>query len=92
MVCAGLVFLGLRFAGLTGFIGGGLGVAIVFGAPALGAFLFFCARYLSRLAGIDNDHIYKRPLSARGLSAWLLALVLTSFYIVIYLEMTCACL
>ena len=84
LICTGLVFLGLRLAGLTGSVSGGLEIAIIFGAPALGAFLFFCARYLSRLAGIDNDHIYKRPLTARGLGAWLLGLFLTSFYIVIY--------
>ena len=84
LIGGGLVFWGLEVAGFAPPIGGGLKIALIFGSLAFGAFLLFCARYLFRPAGIDNDHIHKRAFTSRGISAWLLALVLTSFYIVIY--------
>ncbi len=85
LICIGLSFFGLRLAGLLNFISTGVMIVLLFGLPAFGAFLFFCARYLSRPAGIDNDGIYKKSsLTARGILAWLLGFFLTTFYVIIY--------
>ena len=86
LIICGLSVLTLRITGqLTPAIQGALQVVLILGLPALGAFLLFASRYLTRLPGIDNDHIYQRSISAKGLIAWLLGLVLTFFYVVIYL-------
>ena len=78
------VFLG-KIAGMLPFLQGGIVVVLVLGAPALGAFLWFVNRSLSRPAGIDNDDIYRKPMTAGGIIAIVAGVVLTGFYVMIYL-------
>jgi len=40
--------------------------------------------YLNKPAGIKNDGVWFRSLTARGLVGWVLGVVLTSFYILLY--------
>jgi len=40
--------------------------------------------YLNKSAGIKNDGVWFRSLSARGLVGWFLGVILTSFYILLY--------
>ncbi len=60
-------------------------IVLIFASSALGACLLFISRYLSRPEGIDNDAVYHSQITAKGFFAWALALILTSFYVVIYL-------
>lgn len=78
------VLLG-KIAGLLPFLQGGIVVVLVLGAPSLGALLWFVNRSLARPAGIDNDDVYRKPMTAGGIVAVILGVVLTGFYVMIYL-------
>jgi polyferredoxin len=45
---------------------------------------FSFAQYAGTLPGIKNDGVWFKDLSSRGLWGWILAIFLTSFYIVLY--------
>ncbi|MBL7776304.1 MAG: FeS-binding protein, partial [Saprospiraceae bacterium] len=49
-----------------------------------GVGLFIREEYLTRPEGIKNNGVWLRSLSARGVWAWLAAIVLTGFYTVLY--------
>ncbi|MCR9144711.1 MAG: 4Fe-4S binding protein [bacterium] len=72
------------FGGLP-WIGGFLLIALLLVAPAIGGVLLFYDRYFSRPAGIDNDDVYHNSSTKAGAIGILLGILLTSFYIVIYL-------
>lgn len=63
---------------------GALTIVFILGLPCVGAFVLFVGRALAREPGIDNDNIYHQPLTARGIPAIVLGVLLTGFYIVIY--------
>jgi len=50
----------------------------------LGIILYSHSMYLNKPAGIKNDGVWFRSLTARGLVGWVLGVVLTSFYILLY--------
>lgn len=54
------------------------------GAIALGVLWFSWEAYGQGLPGIKNDGVWMKSISSRGLWAWILGLVLTGFYIVLY--------
>lgn len=45
---------------------------------------FATAQYGNKSAGIKNDGVWFKDLSSRGLWGWVLAIFLTSFYVVLY--------
>jgi hypothetical protein len=51
---------------------------------SVGAAIYMRRSYLSRPAGIRNDGVWHSGLSARGAAAWVLAIVLTGFYVLLY--------
>lgn len=59
-----------------------LGAAL--GLILAGVVLFIRAEYLSRPEGIQNNGVWFRSLSGRGIWAWMAALVLTGFYTALY--------
>lgn len=86
---AGLFLLG---AGLLAFIvaaaGGAAGYPITalsvgLGGTAAGSLLLF-AGHLRRPAGGQNEGTWFRSATARGAAAWLLGIVLTGFYVLLY--------
>lgn len=54
------------------------------GLMAAGTMLFVREEYLTRPAGIKNNGVWFRSLSARGVWGWLAAVVLTGFYTALY--------
>lgn len=61
----------------TALLAGGIGLLVT------GALLYF-GRALRRPAGIDHDDRWRTPVLARGAVGWLLAVVLTGFYVLLY--------
>jgi polyferredoxin len=57
---------------------------ISLGAIILGIILYANFMYLNKSAGIKNDGAWFRSLTAKGLDGWVLGVVLTSFYILLY--------
>ena len=51
---------------------------------ATGSYLIIREKYKNKIPGIKNDHVWYKSISARGISAWILSLFLTGFYILIY--------
>lgn len=51
---------------------------------SVGAAIYMRRSYLSRPAGIRNDGVWHSGLSARGAAAWVLAIGLTGFYVLLY--------
>ncbi|PSJ72652.1 4Fe-4S binding protein [Sphingobacteriales bacterium UPWRP_1] len=49
-----------------------------------GGMVYAFKQYQHRQAGIKNNGVYQTSLTARGAAAWLLALVLTGFYVLLY--------
>ncbi len=54
------------------------------GLMTAGTLLFVREEYLTRPAGIKNNGVWFRSLSARGVWGWLAAVVLTGFYSALY--------
>lgn len=55
-----------------------------FGLMAAGVWLFVREEYLLKPEGIKNNGVWFKSLSARGVWAWLVAIVITGFYTVLY--------
>ena len=51
---------------------------------AIGTVIYSRDAYLNKLEGIKNDGIFFKSMSSRGLLGWILGLILTGFYIVLY--------
>jgi polyferredoxin len=54
------------------------------GLMLLGVLVFVREEYLRRPAGIQNNGVWFKSLSARGVWGWLAAIVITGFYTVLY--------
>lgn len=50
----------------------------------LGCLIYSRGTYLRSPAGIKNNHVYFKTLTNRGVLAWLLGIVLTLFYVLLY--------
>lgn len=57
---------------------------ISLGLIAAGICLFSYAAYVNKSAGIKNDGVFFKSISSRGFWAWIAALSLTFFYILLY--------
>ena len=51
---------------------------------AVGTLVFANATYLNALEGIKNDGVWFKSISGRGLWGWILGIVVTAFYIILY--------
>lgn len=54
------------------------------GLMGIGILIFIREEYLTRPEGIKNNGVWFRSLSARGIWGWLIAIILTTFYSVLY--------
>ena len=61
-----------------------LWIAVAFGLSTLGTAIYVQRLYAHKPAGIKNDGVWHSGLSARGASGWVLAIVLTGFYVLLY--------
>jgi len=84
----GMVTLGAA-AGLISLTGAGreqpfLMIALSFGVGIIGAILFFIPQAMEAPAGIKNNNIFFRDITARGLWGWILGIAITTFYVFLY--------
>lgn len=61
-----------------------LWLTLSLGAICTGIIWFALNQYQNKTAGIKNDKVWNRSLTARGLWGWALGVFLTGFYIVLY--------
>jgi ferredoxin-type protein NapH len=59
-----------------------LGVAL--GLAALGTFIFVREEYANKPEGIKNNGVWFKSLSSRGIFGWMIGILLTGFYIILY--------
>ena len=85
----GMAFIGIGLLGLlVAFFGAGsvaphVMLVISMGALTLGGGLVF--RQLARKpAGVDNNGVWFSGATARGMAGWIMAVVFTGFYILLY--------
>ena len=62
----------------------GLFLSLALGLITVGTIWYSRETYLTKLEGIKNDGQWFKSVSSRGLWGWLVGVVLTSFYIVLY--------
>lgn len=62
----------------------GLWLTITLASIISGILIYSYATYKSKGAGIKNDGVYFRSLTNRGVIGWIVAVVLTSFYVFLY--------
>ena len=83
LVGLGLVALAVQSAGGP-LAGTWSGLASSFGLLAAGAVLFFWLDLRGTTPGIKHDGVWFRGLLARGAAGWILGVVMTAFYVIIY--------
>lgn len=54
------------------------------GLSIAGSVLFILRKYLKHPAGVKNNHNWHNSLTSRGIFGWVLGIVITGFYIVLY--------
>ncbi len=87
---AGLVMLGLGLLALiVAAFGAGTSypmttLAVGFGLSTIGSLLYIVTVQMGRPPGIRNDGIMTSSATARGAIGWVLAVVITGFYILLY--------
>lgn len=59
-------------------------LVIVLGSITVGTIVFSNATYLHTSKGIKNDGVWFKSLTSRGVLAWIVGILLTLFYIVLY--------
>ncbi len=84
----GLVGVGV-LALLVGWAGAGPQYSLVlfplaFGVGGLGALLYFRQTYMTAPAGIKNNGLKMSPTTTRGSIGWILGIVITGFYVLLY--------
>ena len=68
----------------TNFPNKGLFLTLSLGLISVGTIIYSREAYLTKLEGIKNDGQWFKSVSSRGLWGWILGLILTGFYIVLY--------
>ncbi|MGI9013398.1 MAG: 4Fe-4S binding protein [Phycisphaerales bacterium] len=85
---AAIIGLGLLAFVLCGLWGWGRGswwaLLLSFGLPAVATAGFFITRYRGTVPGIKHNDTRFRDVQSRGITAWMIAVFLTGFYIVLY--------
>ena len=86
----GLALVGLGVLGLlVALLGGGVlaptfTLLLSLGGMGIGTILYAHATYKTQPAGVRNNGVYFRELTARGGWAWMLAVIVTAFYVLLY--------
>lgn len=57
---------------------------LIFGMIIIGALLFFISQIKDAPAGIKNNKIFFRAITSGGAPAWVLGILITAFYIILY--------
>ncbi len=87
---AGLTLIGI---GILGFIISLTGTSnsnpllfffLSFGLTTIGAFTFILPKLKSSQAGVKNDNIFFNTFTSRKIAAWILGIIITGFYILLY--------
>lgn len=78
LVCLLLIGLGFDFGG------GWTPIALGFVLPCVGAGVLFWERFRHTAPGIKHDDTYFRGVQNRGVLGWLLGIVFTGFYVLLY--------
>lgn len=73
-----IVISGFSASGQRLFMFAGIGLA------AVSLIIYFLQTYLTSQPGVRNNGIWLRPATARGHIAWITAVILTGFYVVLY--------
>ena len=82
LIGAGLVaLLGVMFG--AGEASRTLSLWITMGCLTVGCGVLF-AGHLTRAPGVDNNHVWFSPATARGMLGWILGIVFTGFYVMLY--------
>jgi len=68
----------------TNFSNKGLTLTLALGLIILGTIVYSRDAYLTKLEGIKNDGVWFKSISSRGVWGWIIGIVLTTFYIVLY--------
>ena len=50
----------------------------------IGTIVYSRDAYLTKLEGIKNDGVWFKSISSRGIWGWIVGVILTSFYIILY--------
>lgn len=79
----GLFILALALLN-TQFPNKGLFLTLSLGLMTIGTVIYSRVAYLNKLEGIKNDGVWFKSISSRGIWGWILGVVLTTFYIVLY--------
>lgn len=69
--------------------GGGSQNSILFfslsiGLSVVGSLIYILRKYLTQAPGVKNNHNWHNSLTSRGIFAWMLGIIITGFYIVLY--------
>ncbi|MGV6827828.1 MAG: 4Fe-4S binding protein [Flavobacteriales bacterium] len=64
----------------------GLFLTLALGFIATGTILFSNDAYLTKLEGIKNDGVWFKSLSSQGIVSWIIGVVLTLFYLLLYFK------
>ena len=59
-------------------------LALALGLAAVGTFIFVREEYANKPEGIKNNGVFFKSLTYRGIFGWMLGVLLTGFYVVLY--------
>lgn len=68
----------------TNFPNKGVFLTLALGLILVGTIVYSRAAYLTELEGIKNDGVWFKSISSRGIWGWIVGVILTAFYIVLY--------
>ena len=68
----------------TNFPNKGLFLTLSLGLISIGTIGYSRDAYLTKLEGVKNDGVWFKSISSRGVWGWIVGIVLTAFYIVLY--------
>ena len=82
-ITAGFVLFAALFAGVVS-LDAMIASSAMFGSITVGSFLYFYGKIFSHKAGVNNAGIWLSGLTARGIAGWVLGVVITGFYVLLY--------
>ncbi len=83
---AGIIGLFIMVLALfnTNFPSQGLFLVLALGLISAGTIVYSRDAYLTKLEGVKNDGVWFKSISSRGLWGWIVGVILTTFYIILY--------